>query len=83
MYVEPKWIFSMEDDTLVHFKGGNKEPFTAYETDDFDVIIPRHYIPELIQFLTDKGYIKPQMSKESREEDLKIVHRLLDIIEKK
>jgi len=83
MYIEPKWVIDITIGTISHFKGGNYESLVQLQEDDYDIVIPQYYIPELIQLLTEKGYIKPQMSKESREEDIKIIHRLLDVVEKK
>ena len=83
-YREAKWLNPIGQDGLYHFKGGYYESaIEGPKEEDYDVIIPTHYIPELIHYLTEQGYIKPQLSKESREEDLKIIHRLLDIAEKK
>ena len=83
MFREPKWIVVQETASLAHFKGGEVDIGERLTKDDFDIIIPLHYVPELVQFLTEKGYITPQMSKESREEDIKIIHRLLDLCNKK
>jgi hypothetical protein len=83
IYKEPIWYFEEYAGMLKHFKGGEIEPCKYIPDEMFDVIMPTHYIPELVAFLTEKGYIKPTMSNQSREEDLKIVHRLLDLCEKK
>ena len=37
---------------------------------------------QLIAFLHKNGYIKPQLG-ENRTEDIKIIHRLLDVVEKR
>lgn len=82
-YVEPHWIVDYPTAQIRHFQGGYLTPGEVIPASMYDVIIPSYYIPELVQFLTDKGYVKPTMTNGSREEDLKIVHRLLDLMEKK
>lgn len=81
-YRAPKWIISQNRDALVHLKGGEYIPEGFMER-DIDVAIPEQYLHELGMFLYEQGYIRPQMNNESRAEDLKIVHRLIDILEKK
>jgi len=45
------------------------------------VILPGDAIPELINKLDELGYIKPRLDTRLREEDLKITHRVLDLLE--
>jgi hypothetical protein len=47
----------------------------------YSITIPRIELNQLMDFLTKKGYIKPTFS-ENRTEDVKMMHRMLDIIEK-
>jgi len=82
-YSVPKWCFSQSEDGLLHFRGGERERMAPIDKNDIDVIIPEQYLHELGLFLYEQGYIRPQMNNESRAEDLKIVSRLLDILEKK
>lgn len=82
-YREPTWYIDYSTSTLKHFKGGKIDPCACIPSEMHDILMPTHYIPELVAFLTEKGYIKPTMSNQSREEDLKIVHRLLDLCESK
>ena len=83
VYREPQWIADNAFGDIRHFKGGEVEPNTEISKDMYDVIIPRHGIPALVAFLSENGYIKPIMDNQSRGEDLKIVHRLIDVIESK
>lgn len=46
------------------------------------VIIPGDSIPALLTVLDELGYIKPRLDERLRVEDLKITHRLLDLLDK-
>lgn len=45
--------------------------------------LPDEEVEDLIVLLRELKLIKPMMDADSRAEDLKIIHRLLDIMEKK
>jgi len=45
------------------------------------VIVPGDAIPALITVLDELGYIKPRLDERLRDEDLKITHRVLDLLE--
>lgn len=60
-------------------------PPGVYETGT--VITPSKYLSErearqLVEVLEQEGYIKPRLDERLRTEDLKITHRLLDLLEK-
>ena len=50
---------------------------------DIDIEINEYDIESLIVALDKEGWIKPRLDERLRSEDLKITHRLLDIIEKR
>ncbi|MFC1924258.1 hypothetical protein ACFLXA_02710 [Chloroflexota bacterium] len=81
-FYEPRWYQSESHDEWWHFKGGWKEPCTQITDDDIDIRIPSMYLHGLIKALDEQGYIKPRLDERLRTEDLKITHRLLDVIEK-
>ncbi len=63
-------------------------PHGCYEVgEEFDktgwTAITREDLYILIDFLDSNGYLKPRLDERLRAEDLKITHRLLDIIEAK
>ncbi len=47
------------------------------------VVLDTYQLETLIRFLDEQGYIKPRLDERLRVEDLKITHRLLDLLEKK
>ncbi len=81
-YREGRWAFWHETGEIIHIKGHYRQEGTPIDRDQFDVIIPAEYHHELIDFMDKQNMIKPKMDDQSRSEDLKIVHRLLDITEK-
>lgn len=66
-------------DRVVHIKAGEYEFGQMFDSKNCDVEIPWFCLDELIAFLDEKHLIKPKMDNASRGEDLKIIHRLLDI----
>ena len=51
------------------------------ERDEPTLRIPLRSLPKLVQWLDENGYIKPRFDTRLRDEDLKITHRLLDLLE--
>ena len=82
MYHAPDWIGGPCVFYIKHFKGGEYIPGKDIPDEDFDVKIPMEYIHSLVAFLEKEGYIRPTMSAESRDADLKIIHKLIDVIGK-
>ncbi len=81
-YREGKWLFWRETGEIIHVKGHYRVEGAPLDPKQFDLIIPAEYHAELIDFMDKHNMIKPRMDDQSRAEDLKIVHRLLDITEK-
>jgi hypothetical protein len=81
-YFNGRWKFFHDTGEIVHVKSHYKHEGVTIDKSQFDVIIPQEYLNELIDFMDKQNMIKPKMDDQSRAEDLKIVHRLLDITEK-
>ena len=45
------------------------------------ISIPHYQIAPLVEYLREQGYVKPVFVNEARAEDLKITHRLIDLLE--
>ena len=56
-----------------------EEMLRSITPNENDTVLDRRIIPSLIAELRREGWIKPEYIPESRSEDLKIIHRLLDI----
>jgi len=79
------WFFDSFLCSLVYIHPRNVEEgelISNITPDENDIKIPRQLINPLIDELRKNGWIKPEYKPESREEDLKIIHRLLDVVEK-
>jgi hypothetical protein len=76
------WQFEHATGNIIHIKAGEYEELQCTTKENVDVVIPRMYHNELIHFMDENNMIKPKMDNASREMDLKIVHRLLDLQEK-
>ena len=76
------WIADVSQRAILHIKAGYREPGVTIPTEDVDISIPDTDIVGLVSILEARGYIKPRLDERLRVEDLKITHRLLDIIEK-
>jgi hypothetical protein len=81
-YFTGRWDFDYATGSIVHLKAGEYEVNQEITKECFDVVIPGMYFNELIQFMDEKYMIKPKMDSQSRADDLKIIHRLLDIQDK-
>jgi hypothetical protein len=79
IYKESRWYFSVVNDSMVLAEAGF---YDALERPRVLLEISGRYIPSLVEKLDEEGYIKPRLDERLRTEDLKITHRLLDIIDK-
>jgi len=76
-FLDPSWRL------LCHVKAGWYEEAIELPDEAIDVRIDFRDIPSLVESLEQQGHIKPRLDERLRVEDLKITHRLLDIIEKR
>lgn len=77
-----KWYLSECYDAWFYRRPGYYEPSLELPDDSIEHKIDSSAIRQLIQALDEAGWIKPRLDERLRAEDLKITHRLLDIIEK-
>ena len=78
-YSPGMWAFDRATGNIIHFKDGEYEEVQELTKEHVDIVIPRQYHNELIQFMDENHMIKPKMDNQSRAEDLKIIHRLMDL----
>lgn len=81
IYLDGQWFF---DDSMRGFwyqPAGYYEIAVEPDRADWKFISDRE-AQQLIPKLEDEGYIKPRLDERLRTEDLKITHRLLDLLEK-
>ncbi len=79
VYHPGRWAFNSMTGAIIHLRAAEREVGMALRTDkDFDLIIPETEVPSLLAFLQENTMLK--VKAESREEDLKIVHRLMDLL---
>lgn len=74
------WHFSHSMDAWCKTKSGYRDINVQPEV---DIEINSRDIYSLIVALDKEGWIKPRLDERLRAEDLKITHRLLDLLEKK
>jgi len=80
MYHEVNWYFDQASLNLCRTVAGERAVGMCAE---IDLEIGRRDIPKLIEALESNGFIQPRLDERLRAEDLKITHRLLDIIEQR
>ena len=81
-YFPPVWFWDMSWRAWRFRAGGMFEP--GFEPDPEDTKdIQENDVHLLIKALDEAGWIKPRLDERLRVEDLKITHRLLDLLEKK
>lgn len=82
-YFEGGWREDSSFDAIKHIRAGYYTLGEWLPDEAYDVVIGRRDIHTLIEFLDREGYIKPRLDTRLREEDLKITHRLLDLLDKR
>lgn len=81
MWQEDKWIQLWDMDAIALIRAGERTPGVSLKKEDYKIVINRHDLHYLVEFLESNGYLKPRLDERLRTEDLKITHRLLDILE--
>lgn len=81
-YSDGRWFYNQSYDAWCYLKPGYYEPGVEPSSTEFSHQIDAREIEVLIKRLDEEGWIKPRLDERLRTEDLKITHRLLDIIEK-
>lgn len=82
-YHDGRWFLSNTRNAWCYLKPGYYEPGVEPGSEAFLHQINAQEIEMLIKALDEAGWIKPRLDDRLRTEDLKITHRLLDIIDKK
>jgi len=80
MYQESTWYYDRSRMAFCKTVAGERDVGAEAEI-DFE--LDRRSIPGLIDALDRNGFIQPRLDDRLRVEDLKITHRLLDIIDNK
>ena len=76
------WFFDRSLDSWCYLKPGYYEPGLIPTAEDFLHEISSQEVEALIRELDTQGWIKPRLDERLRSEDLKITHRLLDLLDK-
>ena len=81
IWVEGHWFFALDMRGYVYSKAGFYGVGEARNYKDC-IVISCQEARQLISVMEQEGEIKPRLDERLRAEDLKITHRLLDIIQK-
>ena len=82
-YYGPRWYYEPSHGEWRLVKAGEREPQIQIKKEDLKAILEMEEVHLLIAALDEAGWIVPRLDERLREEDLKITHRLLDIIERR
>jgi hypothetical protein len=82
-YHDSHWVEHFDSDSIVLIRAGYRAVGQMFTQDDYVTEIPMRELPSLVKFLDEHGFIKPRLDERLRVEDLKITHRLLDLLEKR
>lgn len=85
-WYEGRWVrrFVYDDVAYMPDRWLDEAELGHYPRDDdktYSIVLPHRELSQLIEFLTKNGYIKPTFA-ENRTEDIKVIHRLIDVVEK-
>lgn len=83
VWMNGMWFRDIGTPFIKHIRPGFRNPMEFAKPEDIDVIIDVMTVPDLIKVLESGGYLTPRLDERLRSEDLKITHRLLDIIQGK
>jgi len=81
---DPKWMYDIMKQEWTFFPGGYHEPTMMVDEKEVKKwpTITMEMANMLIKEMSNQGQLPFTTKMESREEDLKIVHRLIDLMEK-
>jgi len=78
-----KWMYRREWDEWIYRKPGMYDPSIMLDYKDESFIrVQADAIARLIPELEAEGWLKPRLDDRIRNEDLKIIHRLMDLLER-
>jgi len=76
------WIYDDFTREVVYIEPHEREEGTLIDRQYVSIVIPFEHVQDLVHLLEQKGLFVPKMTRKTRDPDLKIIHRLMDIIEK-
>jgi hypothetical protein len=79
-WADSRWFESLESGCIIMTRPGVREIGEDRKPEDYAIRIPLQDIPKLVAFLEGQGYLKPRLDERLRMEDLKITHRLIDLL---
>lgn len=79
MWVEGHWVEREDYLGLGWIKAGDYDPTQLIPDGAYEPTLDRHQVTSLIEYALSHGLVPLQITPESRTEDLKIIHRLLDM----
>ena len=82
-YVNGHWFEDFARAAWVYVRAGYYEEGVQIPNNAVEHTISDVVIRQLIKALDEAGWIKPRLDERLRTEDLKITHRLLDLLEKR
>ena len=80
-YMEARWQPSVPLDGVFYIPSGYYTIGEEIDTANCK-FISRQELLQLIPYLDNSGYLQPKLDTKLRDEDLKITHRLLDLLDK-
>lgn len=82
-WVPPQWMMDHMTGRIMFWRGGNIEPGSLDFDYDNCIILERRAMMDLIPFLKQHGFLTGLIEHHSRDDDIKIIHRLIDVIQGK
>lgn len=79
IWIDSHWFYSYEKDAWVLTEAGAR---LIAEQPEIILEVRAKDIEMLIKKLDEAGWIKPRLDERLRSEDLKITHRILDLLDK-
>jgi len=82
MWMDGRWFFDVPLASWRYIAAGEYEPASSVTDEQITHSLSLREVDQLLDTLKEAHWIKPEVNMQLREEDVKIIHRLLDIIEK-
>lgn len=80
---DQRWFYDFQTGDILHMRGGDYDTQSSLPPEALDIRIGhRDDLSGLVKVLEERGYVVPRLDDRLRAEDLKITHRLLDLLEK-
>jgi hypothetical protein len=81
-YRDDFWMRELMTDRIILVRGGQREEFETIGADDIVASIPLNHVKSLANYLLEEGYIRPLIKNEGRQDDVKLMNRLIDVLDK-